>query len=397
MRANLWSSNAPSNFWLCRPEIQGEQWQLAIQKALPVLGLSAEPIDADHLMALVLGEEQFGSDHWRLSSIKRLYYLLKPIMPHRLTRRLRKFHNPFAIANHSLGWPIEDRYARFQWEVMKQLLLAVNQTSISFRSFWPDGYSYAFVITHDIETNKGQEYAEEVADLDECFGFCSCFNFVPEQYPINHNLLENLKERGFEIGLHGLKHDGKLFNSYSKFIRDVKNINSYLKELEAAGFRSPLTLRNPEWMQALEIDYDLSFFDTDPYEPMPGGTMSIWPFMIGRFVELPYTLVQDNTLLNILGEKTPRLWLEKVDFIEKYHGMALINAHPDYLKDSSNRNVYIDFLRAMKQRNGYWNALPREIARWWRIRSTPIADQSPAGVVLGRVQLTSSCILVSNS
>ena len=32
-------------------------------------------------------------------------------------------------------------------------------------------------------------------------------------------------------------------------------------------------------MQALEIEYDLSFFDTDPCEPIPGGTMSIWPFL----------------------------------------------------------------------------------------------------------------------
>ena len=69
-------------------------------------------------------------------------------------------------------------------------------------------------------------------------------------------------------------------------------------------------------MQALEVEYDSSFFDTDPYEPMPGGTMSIWPFFLGHFVELPYTLVQDHTLSVILGERTPRLWLDKVDFIE---------------------------------------------------------------------------------
>ena len=45
-------------------------------------------------------------------------------------------------------------------------------------------------------------------------------------------------------------------------------------------------------MRHLEIEYDLSFFDTDPFEPIPGGTMSIWPFFIGHFVELPYTLAR---------------------------------------------------------------------------------------------------------
>ncbi len=60
-------------------------------------------------------------------------------------------------------------------------------------------------------------------------------------------------------------------------------------------------------MQALEVEYDLSFFDTDPYEPIPGGGMSIWLYWIGRFIELPYTLAQDSTLAIVLGEETPRL------------------------------------------------------------------------------------------
>ena len=82
-------------------------------------------------------------------------------------------------------------------------------------------------------------------------------------------------------------------------------------EFGAVGFRAPLTIRNPEWMQALNIEYDLSFFDTDPFEPIPGGTMSIWPFFTGHFVELPYTLVQDYTLVSVLGEDYPKNMVRK--------------------------------------------------------------------------------------
>jgi hypothetical protein len=78
---------------------------------------------------------------------------------------------------------------------------------------------------------------------------------------------------------------------------------------------------------------------------MPGGTMSIWPFFIGRFVELPYTLAQDHTLMVILGEQTPRLWIEKVNFIEQYHGMVLLNTHPDYLCQPSHLAIYREFLQ----------------------------------------------------
>jgi hypothetical protein len=68
-------------------------------------------------------------------------------------------------------------------------------------------------------------------------------------------------------------------------------------------------------------------------ESIAGGTLSIWLFFMGHFVELPYTLVQDHTLMATLGETTLRLWLEKVAFIRQYGGMAFLNAHPDYLRE----------------------------------------------------------------
>jgi peptidoglycan/xylan/chitin deacetylase (PgdA/CDA1 family) len=200
-------------------------------------------------------------------------------------------------------------------------------------------------------------------------------------------LIEDLRGRGFEIGVHGLRHDGKLFRSEAGFRRRAELINEYVQELDALGFRSPLTMRNPEWMQALQIEYDLSFFDTDPCEPMPGGTMSIWPFFLGRFVELPYTLMQDCTLTVVLGETTPRLWLQKVEFIESYHGMVLVNTHPDYLSDPVTWKIYREFLEAMRHREGYWHALPREVARWWRDRTDGTCDAAGPRLVWGEAEL----------
>jgi peptidoglycan/xylan/chitin deacetylase (PgdA/CDA1 family) len=374
---NLWNSNTPAHFWLCQPEPSEQCWQVAAQRALPVLGLSSEPDDVDQLLSLVLGEGQFGPEHWQLSLARRWYYRLKPFLPRTLTCFLRRLYSPSARGSFPLGWPIEDRYARFQWEVMRQLLIVTGQQSMSHHSFWPYGRRFAFVLTHDIETEEGQGHVRAVADLDGSFGFRSSFNFVLERYSLDHELITDLRQRGFEIGMHGLRHDGKLFNSHAEFMRRAERINYYLKQLDGVGFRSPLTMRNPEWMQALEIEYDLSFFDTDPYEPMPGGTMSIWPFIFGRFVELPYTLMQDCTLTTVLGETAPRLWLEKVDFIESYQGMVLVNTHPDYLSKPVNWEIYADFLQAMRRRGGYWHALPREVARWWRARAASADVSDP--------------------
>jgi hypothetical protein len=138
-------------------------------------------------------------------------------------------------------------------------------------------------------------------------------------------------------------------------------------------------------MQALDVEYDLSFFDTDPFEPVPGGTMSLWPFALGRFIELPYTLAQDFTLTDVVGERTPRLWLEKIDFLARYFGMALVNSHPDYLRDPARTKLYRDFLEAVRRRTDCWHALPRDVARWWRARAMSDRMASLPGAVDGIV------------
>jgi len=293
--------------------------------------------------------------------------------------------------------PIEARYAEFQWEVAKALLRRTGKRALPFINFWPQGHRYAFVLTHDVETAAGQDQVAALAELDASYGFRSSFNFVPERYAVDRNLLAQLRSSGFEIGVHGLKHDGKLFSSYGEFMRRARSINRYLNDFGAVGFRAPLTHRNPTWMQALEIDYDLSFFDSDPYEPIPGGTMSLWPFEIGRFVELPYTLVQDYTLTEVLRETTPRLWLEKADFIASYGGLVLVNTHPDYLKNPITRSVYIEFLAAMRSRADFWQALPMEIANWWRARSRAQSLEELDGGVAGLIDESGTLRLPSDS
>ncbi len=370
MKPNLWSLNHPRSFWQCQPDVSNAVWQKAIANALPVLGLGHAKLDINAALALTLGEGRFGSGHWSLSLPKRIYYMLKPLLPRPLTRTLRKLYRHPEARDSYTQWPIETRYVYFLWEVLAQLSRMFPEQEFSIKPLWPQCFDFSLVLTHDIESARGQEFIRKVADLEESLGFRSSFNFVPEGYSIDLGLMDELRQRGFEIGVHGLTHDGKLFNSRRKFEHDANRINRHLKDLGAVGFRAPLTIRNPEWMQVLNIEYDLSFFDTDPFEPIPGGTMSIWPFFIGHFVELPYTLIQDYTLTCILGERSPRIWLEKVDFLQEYHGMALVNTHPDYLKDGASWDIYLAFLHEMKNRHDCWHALPRDVVSWWKKRSS---------------------------
>jgi len=370
--ANLYAANTLARFWGTGQQVADETWLAAARSAAERLPSGCEVLDRagwNGLVEHILGEGQFGPGHFRLSRAHRLYYQLRPFIPRRATTLARRAGQRTSAKSFPLAWPIEDRFVRF--------LYAVGERSgaSTTRPFWPDSSPFAFVLTHDVERADGQAFVATVARLDEQYGFRSSFNFVPDDYSVDPELARDLQARGFEVGIHGLKHDGKLFSSRGGFERAAKRIAQHARALGAVGFRSPATHRNPCWMQDLEVEYDASFFDTDPFEVMPGGTMSIWPFFCGHFVELPYTLAQDHTLVTVLGEQTPRLWLDKLKFIAQWGGMALVNVHPDYLRSAVHWHVYEQFLQhmhALRERRSYWHALPREVARWWRTRADAI-------------------------
>jgi peptidoglycan/xylan/chitin deacetylase (PgdA/CDA1 family) len=399
MTSNLWSTNTPQKFWLLNPEPPDEIWNLAIQNAIGILDFPITIKSIEDVLECALGEARFGKDHYKIGMARRLYYFLKPFIPRSLIYRLRRQYKLVLRSKSAIEWPIEPCYVKFQWEILRQVLLLSGKNEISFRYFWPQGKDYAFVLTHDIETAEGQRLTPNLADMEEALGFRSMFNFVPELYPLDWGLIRELQSRGFEIGVHGLKHDNKLFDSYDRFTRRSASINEYFRKFQAHGFRAPLTIRNPEMMQLLDMEYDLSFFDTDPYEPIPGGVMSIWPFTIGRFLELPYTLPQDSTLYRVMGETTPRKWFEKIDFIEKYHGMALVIVHPDYSGKGNLKEIYSTFLSTMKERTGYWHALPGEVASWWKQRDGGGQDIAgdPATLACASLADNNKSVLISTT
>lgn len=367
MKSDLFIGNTPDKFWLCWPSVPTELWQTAIEHSLNYLELPQIHPDVLDILTYVFGEESYGSNSWSLNRFLRIYYILKPYIPRSLIMSLRTSYQ--SKPPNDPKWFIDDRYVKFIWAVLDFVSSHVETSPIHYQALWRDQKQFAVALTHDIESAQGQSHARELADIDESFGFRSAFFFVPESYPLDYGLIAELRERGFEVGIHGLKHDGKLFFSKRRFLARALRINQHLKKLDAVGFAAPLTHRQGEWMQALNIKYDRSFFDVDRLEPMPGGVMTIYPYFLGGFVELPYTLLQDYTLSIVLREKTPRIWLEKLDFIQQYHGLALLNTHPDYLGLGNIKCIYTEFLQEVSRLDNYWHAVPGEIAQWWRERN----------------------------
>jgi glycosyltransferase involved in cell wall biosynthesis len=247
---------------------------------------------------------------------------------------------------------------------------------------WPESKKFAFIVTHDVEGKSGLSKCGNLMQLEQDLGFRSSFNFIPEgSYNVPAELRKKLVANGFEIGIHDLKHDGRLFASRRKFKLRAAKINEYAHEWGASGFRSGFMLRDLNWLHDLDVQYDASTFDTDPFEPQPDGAHTIFPYWVPRpggnsssegYVELPYTLPQDSTLFLVLRETTPEIWMRKLDWIAEHGGMALVDVHPDYISfDDSRRTatkypveLYRQFLTYVKTRYAgeYWQPLPREVA-----------------------------------
>lgn len=298
--------------------------------------------------------------------LRRLYYGVKPFIPWTARMALRRVLARRTLRRSGDVWPI---------------LPSSSRPPAGWRG-WPEGKSFAFILTHDVEDRVGLSQVETLARLEMEEGFRSSFNFVPEgDYRVGSALRNWLIENGFEVGVHGLYHDGKLYSSQAVFETRAKKINEYLREWDARGFRSPLMHHNLEWIHQLDIDYDASTFDTDPFEPQPDGVGTVFPYWISRpdgggYAELPYTLVQDSTLFNVLQRRDIQTWTTKAEWTAAQGGMVLLNSHPDYMDFAGTgldprqypMHLYRDFLRAVKSRfaGAYWHALPCEVADWIR-------------------------------
>ncbi|MDY0081682.1 MAG: hypothetical protein RBR74_00735 [Ignavibacteriaceae bacterium] len=297
--------------------------------------------------------------------ITRIYYTIKPFFPRWLQLIFRRIHAKRTAKIYKDVWPV------FPGSDEKPK----NWTG------WPEGKEFALVLTHDVEWRKGHDRCKQLLEIEKSLGFKSSFYFVAERYKVDKELRDYIVSEGFEVGVHGIKHDGKLFRNRKIFSERAIKINRYLNEWNSVGFRAPAVHHNLDWIGELNIEYDLSTFDTDPFMPQPDGVGTIFPFLVERqndqsgYVELPYTLDQDFTVFILLKETSPQIWINKLNWIARNGGMALVIVHPDYVNFGDEKvleeypvDYYSDFLKYVKKNyeGKYWNALPKDVAKYYK-------------------------------
>jgi hypothetical protein len=310
----------------------------------------------------------------RIASVLRTaYYLARPLLPVCVRRHLQRTHLRGWENISFPSWPVDASVERIFEKLLALLLRGNTFKQIPFIWFWPDGFTSCAIMTHDVETKHGRDFCTDLMDLDDTYGMKSSFQIVPEErYSVSEAFLTRIRDRGFEVNVHDLNHDGHLVRDRRLFWQRAERINGYGRTYQTAGFRSAALYRNLDWWRGLHFAYDMSVPSIGHLEAQQGGCCSVMPFFIGKMLELPLTTTQDYSLFFILNHYSIDLWKYQIAQIMERHGLASFIVHPDYITQLRARQTYkslLTYLARLRSEGKIWTALPRDINQWWRERS----------------------------
>jgi hypothetical protein len=306
-------------------------------------------------------------------ALKKIYYWLRPFTNRSLRRYIQKRWAANWQKKEFPQWPVDTTVESICEKLLLLSLRASCADRIPFIWFWPDGARGCVAMTHDVETVAGRDFCVQLMDIDESHGIKASFQIVPEErYPVTPEFLSQLRDRGFEVCVQDLNHDGRLFDNREVFLRRVALINRYGREYGAKGYRSAVLYRKAEWYSDLAFSFDMSFANVAHLDPQPGGCCTVMPYFIGDMLELPLTTIQDYTLFHVLNERSIDLWKRQTGMVLAKNGLVSFIVHPDYITEAETQAVYKDLLAMLvelRSREALWFALPGEIDEWWRARN----------------------------
>ena len=309
---------------------------------------------------------------WK-QSLRSAYYLLRPLMHVNVRKHVQRAHLNGWRNLVFPRWPVDTTVENLNEQLLLLSMKAKGVDNVPFIWFWPDGARSCIVMGHDVERERGQSFCAELMNMDDFFGVKASFQLVPERrYKISAALVEGMRDRGFEVNIQDLNHDGHLFRDKEEFLRRAERINRYGQFYGARGFRSAVLYRNQDWYSALDFSFDMSVPNVAHLDPQRGGCCTVMPYFVGDVLEIPLTTTQDYMLFHLLNDYSLDLWKMQTEAIMQKSGLVSFLIHPDYVIEKRARGVYRDllsYLQQLRSEEQLWFALPGEVDQWWRARS----------------------------
>lgn len=259
-------------------------------------------------------------------------------------------------------WPCETALIEHWNRWLHESLEGLQLSDELHLAFWPRGATCSIVLTHDVRNSGDFAQIEAITKLEGEYGFRSAWYLPLEDVECNWRQIEALRARCVEFGIRGC------WTRKELEIRRLKpRLEGTVRDHQLKGLRVTSACRDLGLIEDLNVNFDSSFCDTDPFESRPGGTCSIFPFFIGGRVELPLTIARDHTLIHLLRRNPLATWSLKTQWIANAGGMILLATEPRYVSIEPYLTVYKDLLNELARLDA-WHALPSEVAAWWKRR-----------------------------
>lgn len=339
------------------------------------VGLPFDPveiIDNLRLERYAIDHNLNGTQPLSRKALRFAYYSLRPFFSVPVRRQIQKVYlrgwdnRPFP------HWPVDTTVEDLLERCLTLGMQAHGLSEIPFIWFWPDGASACALMTHDVETTLGRDFCSTLMDINDEFQIKASFQVVPEKrYTVTEPYLSSLRDRGFEIGVQDLNHDGHLYSTREEFVRRAALIREYSEQFKSTGFRAAILYRNLDWLPEMEFSYDMSVPNVAHLDPQSGGCCTLFPYYIGKTLEIPVTTTQDYSLFHVIGQYNIDLWKTQTSRILEKHGLMNFIVHPDYIVEERPQQTYRDLLAhlgKMRAEQNVWIPLPRDVDEWWRAR-----------------------------
>lgn len=189
------------------------------------------------------------------------------------------------------------------------------------------------MLTHDIDTAECYQRWGDVLDVESKLGVRSANNVLTAgPYHLEKSWLDEIEQRGFEIGLHGDSHDMAIGFRDMRRVRERLQRSLDILGRQVSGYRAPalgISEALLHVLQDLGFRYDSSIKLNLYYT---GGVDTAVPYLYPgtSLWQLPLTLQDDGLFRDqaLTDAAALQVVQTSIDLLRPYGGVWIFNSHP---------------------------------------------------------------------
>jgi len=230
------------------------------------------------------------------------------------------------------------------------------------------------LLSHDIDSLEGlHNLPKWFLPLEEAVGATSSNYVVPCAWRLDHGVLNDVKARGHEIGVHGYDHSNRTpFVSEQERHKRLSAARKFIDDYNVLGYRAPSLLRTAELLHSLAdyYQYDSSIPTSGGLFPISNsGCASARPFNIGDIIEIPLSIPRDGSL-RFLGHSPNEIldiWKDCATKISESGGVVVLLTHCEkrFSGNPGMLEIYRKFLQFVQEAEQFEWSTSQRVLRYF--------------------------------